>query len=104
MPPRQLMELDPDSGRHDAFAMLPCWNNEVIAQKAFTYFPGNQAPHQTLYSQILVFDRNCVEPLALVDGVSVTCTSKQDDAQQARHDEWDSRDSDNKTGTGIPWR
>jgi len=73
MPPRQVMALDPESGRQDAFAMLPCWNNEVIAQKAFTYFPENQTPHQTLYSQILVFDRNCGEPLALVDGVSVTC-------------------------------
>src|SRR5437870_12070960 len=29
---------------------------------------------------------------------------EQDDAQQERHDEWDSRDSDNKTGTGVPWR
>lgn len=26
-----------------------------------------------MYSQILVFDRKCGEPLALVDGVSVTC-------------------------------
>ena len=48
-------------------------SNEVIALKAFTYFPENQAPHRTLYSQILVFDRSCGEPLALVDGVSVTC-------------------------------
>ena len=73
MPPRQVMLLDEASGGHDAFAMLPSWNEEVIALKAFTYFPGNQPPNRTLYSQILVFDRKCGEPLALVDGVSVTC-------------------------------
>ena len=73
MPPRQVMLLDETSSRHDAFAMLPSWNDEVIALKAFTYFPENQAPHRTLYSQILVFDRKRGEPLALVDGVSVTC-------------------------------
>lgn len=73
MPPRQVLALDPASGRHDAFAMLPCWNDEVIAQKAFTYFPENQAPARTLYSQILLFSRVTGEPLALVDGVSVTC-------------------------------
>ncbi|MCE9518100.1 MAG: ornithine cyclodeaminase family protein [Verrucomicrobia bacterium] len=73
MPPRQVMLLDEASGSHDAFAMLPSWNDQVIALKAFTYFPGNQAPNRTLYSQILLFDRNCGAPLALVDGVSVTC-------------------------------
>lgn len=73
MPPRQVLPLDPESGRHDAFAMLPCWNDEVIAQKAFTYFPENQPPAQTLYSQILLFDRRTGEPRAVVDGVSVTC-------------------------------
>lgn len=73
MPPRQVMLLDPTSGSHDAFAMLPSWNDEVIAQKAFTYFPNNQVPAQTLYSQIMLFDRKSGAPLALVDGVSVTC-------------------------------
>jgi 1-pyrroline-2-carboxylate reductase [NAD(P)H] len=73
MPPRQVMLLDAASGSHDAFAMLPSWNDEVIAQKAFTYFPNNQAPAQTLYSQILLFDRKAGTPLALIDGVSVTC-------------------------------
>src|SRR6266571_1610147 len=33
-----------------------------------------------------------------------TGAPEQDDAQQERHDEWDRRDSDNKTGTGVPWR
>jgi len=73
MPPRQVMLLDEASGSHDAFAMLPSWNEEVIALKAFTYFPHNEAPHQSLYSQILIFDRSHGAPLALVDGVSVTC-------------------------------
>lgn len=73
MPPRQVIPLDPGSGRHDAFAMLPCWNEEVIAQKAFTYFPENLPPARTLYSQILLFSRSTGEPLAVVDGVSVTC-------------------------------
>jgi 1-pyrroline-2-carboxylate reductase [NAD(P)H] len=73
MPPRQVMLLDSTSGSHDAFAMLPSWNDEVIAQKAFTYFPENSAPAQTLYSQIMLFDRKQGAPLALVDGVSVTC-------------------------------
>lgn len=73
MPARQVMLLDQASGSHDAFAMLPSWNDEVIALKAFSYFPENQAPHQTLYSQILLFNRKHGEPLALIDGVSVTC-------------------------------
>lgn len=73
MPPRQVMLLDEGSGAHDAFAMLPSWNEEVIALKAFTYFPDNPPPRQTLYSQIMLFDRQGGEPLALVDGVSVTC-------------------------------
>lgn len=73
MPPRQVLALDPSSGGHEAFAMLPSWNDEVIALKAFTYFPENRAPHRSLYSKILVFDRAHGQPLALVDGVSVTC-------------------------------
>ena len=73
MPPRQVLLLDQASGSHDAFAILPSWNDEVIAQKAFTYFPDNQAPAQTLYSQIMLFDRKTGQPLALIDGVSVTC-------------------------------
>src|SRR5438552_10044830 len=33
-----------------------------------------------------------------------TRASEQDDTKKERHDEWDSRDSDNKNGTGVPWR
>jgi 1-pyrroline-2-carboxylate reductase [NAD(P)H] len=72
MPPRQVMRLDPSSPGHEAFAMLPSWNDEVIALKAFTYFPQNQAPYLSLYSKILVFDRAHGVQLALVDGASVT--------------------------------
>jgi len=73
MPRRQVMLLDEASGSHDAFAMLPSWNDEVIALKAFTYFPDNPAPHSSLYSQIMVFDRKHGTPLAMVEGRSVTC-------------------------------
>jgi 1-pyrroline-2-carboxylate reductase [NAD(P)H] len=72
MPPRQVMPLDPASPGHEAFAMLPAWNDQVIALKAFTYFPQNQTPYRSLYSKILVFDRANGVPLALVDGASVT--------------------------------
>ena len=33
-----------------------------------------------------------------------TRAPEQDDAKKERRDEWNSRDSDNKTGTGVPWR
>ena len=72
MPRRQVMALDEAGGSHDAFAMLPAWNDEVIALKAFTYFPENPPPYHSLYSQIMVFDRRHGQPLALVDGASVT--------------------------------
>ncbi|WP_193214703.1 ornithine cyclodeaminase family protein [Luteolibacter marinus] len=72
MPPRQVLALDPGGGGHDAFAMLPSWTEDVIALKAFTYFPENPPPYRSLYSKILLFDRVHGEPLALVDGSSVT--------------------------------
>ena len=72
MPPRQVMPLVPEGGGREAFAMLPAWNDEVIALKAFTYFPENEAPDLTVYAQILLFDRKNGLPLALVDGTSVT--------------------------------
>ena len=55
--------LDEASGSHDAFAMLPSWNDEVIALKAFTYFPENQPPRRTLYSQIWCLTGSRGEPL-----------------------------------------
>jgi len=72
MPPRQVFLLDEKSGGHDAFAVLPSWGSEFIGVKAFTYFPTAEAPYKSLYSQILLFDRGHGEPLALVDGTTVT--------------------------------
>jgi 1-pyrroline-2-carboxylate reductase [NAD(P)H] len=72
MPQRQVMRLSNDAENHDAFALLPSWNAEVIAVKAFTYFPENPPPHPSLHSQILLFERKHGQPLALVDGTSVT--------------------------------
>lgn len=72
MPPRQVFLLDEASGKHDAFAVLPSWNEQFIGVKAFTYFPGAPAPYKSLYSQILLFERGHGQPLALVDGTTVT--------------------------------
>jgi 1-pyrroline-2-carboxylate reductase [NAD(P)H] len=73
MPPRQVFLLGDEAGAHDAFALLPSWNESLIGVKAFTYFPTNPGPqYKSLYSQILLFAREHGEPLALVDGVSVT--------------------------------
>lgn len=73
MPPRQVFLLDDEPSNHDAFAVLPSWNDELIAVKSFTYFPENPSPEfSSLYSKIMLFDRKHGEPLALVDGTSVT--------------------------------
>lgn len=75
MPQRQVHALDPSNDQnHDAFALLPSWNDEVIGNKAFTYFPDNAAKHGLpgLFSKIMLFKRATGEPLALVDGTSVT--------------------------------
>jgi 1-pyrroline-2-carboxylate reductase [NAD(P)H] len=72
MPPRQVLLLDDKDDNHDAVALLPSWNDRMIGVKTFTYYPDNQPPYQSLYSKILLFDRAHGEPLALVDGTSVT--------------------------------
>lgn len=75
MPQRQVHSLAPEqSDNHDAFALLPSWNEDVIGNKAFTYFPDNAAKHDLpgLFSKIMLFKRQTGEPLALVDGTSVT--------------------------------
>lgn len=72
MPPRQVFLLDDNEDNHDAFAVLPSWNERVIGVKAFTYFPNPKPGDKSLYSQILLFDRANGAPLALVDGTSVT--------------------------------
>lgn len=72
MPRRMVFRLD-DGQSHDAFAVLPAWNAEVIGVKAFTYLPGNAAKgREILNSKILLFDRETGQPLDLVDGTSVT--------------------------------
>ena len=71
-PARQLFLLDDDPQNFDAFALLPAWNDNMIAVKAFTYYPSNSEPYKLLYSKIMLFDREHGEPLALVDGA--TCT------------------------------
>ncbi len=73
MPPRNVYLLDDQGGSHDAFALLPSWSDSLIAVKAFTYFPDNPKPaYKSLYSKIMLFDRKHGEPLALVDGTTVT--------------------------------
>lgn len=73
MPKRSVFELDTNTDNHDAFAVLPAWNDTVIGVKAFTYFPDNEAQGKaSLYSKIMLFDRVHGEPLALVDGTQVT--------------------------------
>jgi 1-pyrroline-2-carboxylate reductase [NAD(P)H] len=75
MPQRQVHLLAPeDQSKHDAFALLPSWNEEVIGNKMFTYFPENNANYDIpgLFSKIMLFRRKTGEPLALVDGTSVT--------------------------------
>lgn len=71
-PPRQVFLLDENSGKNDAFAVLPSWSEEFIGVKAFTYFPEASEPYQSLYSKIMLFDREHGVPLALVDGTTVT--------------------------------
>ena len=72
MPPRQVFLLE-EGVSHDAFALLPSWNDNLIGVKAFTYFPENPGPdYKSLYSNILLFERGHGVPLALIDGTSVT--------------------------------
>ncbi len=72
MPPRQVFLLDDAEANHDAFAVLPAWGKEFIGVKAFTYFPTAQVPYKSLYSKIMLFNRAHGEPIALVDGTTVT--------------------------------
>jgi 1-pyrroline-2-carboxylate reductase [NAD(P)H] len=73
MPQRQVFSLDSSAVKHDGFAVLPAWNEDVIGVKAFTYFPENgQQGLPTLFSKILLFRRDNGVPLAMIDGTSVT--------------------------------
>jgi hypothetical protein len=58
MPKRQVFELAPGCEKHNAFAVLPAWNEEVIGVKSFTYFPQNSdVGFDSLYSKIMLFSR-----------------------------------------------
>lgn len=71
MPPRQVLPLQP--GKPEAFALLPAWDESVIGCKLFTYFPDNPSQGKDrLYANILLFSRQSGEPLALLDGISIT--------------------------------
>jgi 1-pyrroline-2-carboxylate reductase [NAD(P)H] len=73
MPQRQVFALSSAPEKHDAFAVLPAWNEDVIGVKAFTYFPENGAQQlPTLFSKILLFNRSNGVPLAMIDGTTVT--------------------------------
>ncbi|WP_440055942.1 ornithine cyclodeaminase family protein [Pseudoalteromonas sp. T1lg65] len=73
MPKRNVYSLDESEDNHDAFAVLPSWNEEVLAVKAFSYFPQNpNKGKDSLYSKIMLFNREFGEPLALIDGTEVT--------------------------------
>lgn len=73
MPKRNVYQLDTNDSNHDAFAVLPAWNEQVIGVKAFTYFPNNAlSGYESLYSKIMLFSRQHGEPLALVDGTRIT--------------------------------
>lgn len=71
--PRRMVFRLEENGSNDAFAVLPSWNDDVIGVKAFTYLPGNASKGRAiLHSKILLFDRATGEPLAVIDGTSVT--------------------------------
>ncbi|MCC5826921.1 ornithine cyclodeaminase family protein [Alkalimonas sp.] len=71
MPPRQVLPLL--AGKPEAFAVLPAWNESVIGCKLFTYFPQNPAQgKERLHAKIMLFCRESGEPLALLDGTSIT--------------------------------
>ncbi len=73
MPQRQLYALGAGSS---AFALLPAWTENSIAVKAFCYFPDNSAAMPAvpiLHSNILLYRRSNGQPLAMVEGSSVTC-------------------------------
>ncbi|MDN3640072.1 ornithine cyclodeaminase family protein [Simiduia curdlanivorans] len=73
MPKRQVFNINPGTENKDAFAVLPAWNEDYLAVKAFTYFPSNYRHNKSaLHSNILLFNRSHGEPLALLEGASLT--------------------------------
>lgn len=74
MPQRQIYPLPGGSAdKHDTFAVLPAWTEEVLGVKSFTHYPENPDKGRlTVAAQVLLFSRPTGAPLALVDGTSLT--------------------------------
>lgn len=74
MPQRQIYPLPSGSKeKHDTFAVLPAWTQDVLGVKSFTHYPLNPDNGRlTVAAQVLLFSRKTGEPLALVDGTSLT--------------------------------
>lgn len=74
MPQRQMYALPGDTtDKHDTFAILPAWTNDVLGVKSFTHYPNNPKKGLlTVAAQVLLFSRDTGAPLALVDGTSLT--------------------------------
>ncbi|MCW8347928.1 ornithine cyclodeaminase family protein [Vibrio sp. ZSDZ65] len=71
VPQRNVMHLSKESD--DALALLPAWNEELIAVKAFTYFPSNISDGKdVLSSRLLAFRRQDGAPLASMDAKVLT--------------------------------
>ena len=74
MPQRQIYSLPGGNKQsHDSFAVLPAWTKDVLGVKSFTHYPQNpEIGRLTVAAQVLLFSRETGEPLALVDGTSLT--------------------------------
>ena len=74
MPQRQIYSLPGGSKeKHDTFAVLPAWTQDVLGVKSFTHYPQNpENGRLTVAAQVLLFSRATGAPLALVDGTSLT--------------------------------
>ncbi|WP_158967443.1 ornithine cyclodeaminase family protein [Paraglaciecola sp. L3A3] len=74
MPQRQIYPLSGGSKeKQDTFAVLPAWTKEVLGVKSFTHYPENpEKGRLTVAAQVLLFSRETGEPIAVVDGTSLT--------------------------------
>ena len=71
MPRRSLHALAEDT--RDAFGVQTAWTRDTIALKTFTWLPENPAHgRDTVAAIVLLFDRHTGEPLAVVEGSSIT--------------------------------
>ncbi|MEP0072058.1 MAG: ornithine cyclodeaminase family protein [Marinomonas sp.] len=74
MPQRQIYPLPGGSQeKHDTFALLPAWTQDVLGVKTFTHYPRNPEKGRLMVAaQVLLFSKETGAPLALVDGTSLT--------------------------------